>query len=271
MIEYVMANQASPTGSILQRLDPRTRLLGLLTFLILFITAGHYGVALLLLGGTLGLVLLARIPLRLPLQSLRMLLPWLVVIAALQLLLGVGSGPGCATVIEWGWFTVTACGMHTAALTLIRFVGLVLLTSLFVWIMPIPSLVQGLEGLASPFIRWGLPVHGLVLTGVIGVRFLPTMALDLERLRKAQRSRGAGLGQGRSGFVTRVRRTLPLIVPLFVMALERAERLAEAMEARGYTGGKGRSRRSATQLAFRRHDWAAFGLLVFLALAALWI
>ena len=59
---------------------------------------------------------------------------------------------------------------------------------------------------------------------------------------KAQVSRGADLGQaGRLRFVQQTRALLPLIVPLFLSALRRAEDLVLAMEARCYTGGKGRT------------------------------
>jgi energy-coupling factor transport system permease protein len=84
------------------------------------------------------------------------------------------------------------------------------------------------------------------------------MALEMERIQKAQRARGADLNTGRASFVQRVRRTLPLIVPLFVLALRRAERLGEAMEARAYSGGQGRGQRQL--LRFRGRDWAALGL-----------
>jgi energy-coupling factor transport system permease protein len=85
------------------------------------------------------------------------------------------------------------------------------------------------------------------------------MALELERLQKAQRARGGAAYQDQAGFVGRIRHTLPLIVPIFVIALQRAERLAEAMEARAYSGGAGRGR--YTRLHFRRADGLALGLL----------
>ena len=80
------------------------------------------------------------------------------------------------------------------------------------------------------------------MTLTIALRFIPTLAEELERIMKAQVSRGADLGQsGRLRFIRQARALLPLIVPLFVGALQRAEDLVLAMEARCYTGGKGRT------------------------------
>jgi energy-coupling factor transport system permease protein len=107
----------------------------------------------------------------------------------------------------------------------------------------------------------------MVLT--LSLRFLPTVLEEAERLVTAQRARGAVFG---GGALTRARRILPLAVPLFTGCLRRADRLAMAMEARGYRGGALR-----TQLdppAFHRRDGVALTVLavllavVFLAPAA---
>jgi energy-coupling factor transport system permease protein len=63
----------------------------------------------------------------------------------------------------------------------------------------------------------------------------------------------------------RARQALPLLVPLFLAGLQRAENLALAMEARGYQGGKGRT--TMVELRFQWTDLVALGLSV--ALAAL--
>ena len=93
------------------------------------------------------------------------------------------------------------------------------------------------------------------MVGIIAIRFVPTFSIEMERLQKAQRARGADLDTGKANFFRRVRRTLPMIVPLFVLALRRAERLAEAMEARVYSGGQNRGR--YTRLHFQWFDWVA--------------
>jgi energy-coupling factor transport system permease protein len=126
-------------------------------------------------------------------------------------------------------------------------------------------LTHGSESLLSPFRRIGLPAHEIALAGTIALRFIPTLAEELDRIMKAQASRGAPIGESRWYRVDRmVRERMPLFVPLFLNALRRAEELIVAMEARGYVGGKGRTR--YVRFHSRWSDWAALGLLV-----ALWL
>jgi energy-coupling factor transport system permease protein len=104
-------------------------------------------------------------------------------------------------------------------------------------------LAHGTEGLLAPLQRVGFPAHELALIVTIALRFVPTLALQMERIVKAQIARGADFGtSSRFRFVQTTRRLLPLLVPLFLVALRRSEALIVAMEARGYTGGKGRTR-----------------------------
>jgi energy-coupling factor transport system permease protein len=257
LLHYLTIGPVGPAESPIHRLDPRTRLLGFASLLAALIVAGRLVVALPLVAILVLLVGLARVPLGHASRGLRLFLPWLVLVAAIQLLFGIGNRPGCADLVVWGPWRLTGCSLTFALLTLTRFAGFVLLVGLLTWTSPIPDLARGLEALARPFDRLNLPAHQLALAGVIAMRFVPTMAMEMERIQKAQLARGADLG-GRTNFVGRVRRTLPLIVPLFVLALRRAERLAEAMEARAYSGGRGRGRYH--QLGFRPADWVALSL-----------
>jgi energy-coupling factor transport system permease protein len=223
------------------------------------IAARNLGVALSLLGISVSLVGLARAPWRFAVRGIRLFLPWLVLVAAIQLVFGIGNRPTCETLLAWGPWRFTGCSLTFAALTLTRFLGFVVLVGLLMWISSIPELARGLEALARPLDHLNLPAHQVALAGVIAMRFVPTMALELERIQKAQLARGADLAVGRASFVQRIRRILPVIVPLFVLALRRAERLAEAMEARAYIGGQERG--EYRQLRFGRADWIALGLM----------
>ena len=104
---------------------------------------------------------------------------------------------------------------------------------------------------------------------MIALRFIPTRAEELERTAKAQASRGGDFGNApwyRPDLMARAR--LPLIIPLFVNALRRAEDLVLAMEARSYVGGKGRTK--FVELHFRAVDWVAI-LLSLAVWLAVWL
>lgn len=267
LLQYLTTGQLLPTGSVVHRLDPRVRLLGFLGLLVALVLVGRVGPAALALGATVGLIVLARVPLRYALRGLWLMLPWLALVALVQIAFGVGDTPDCAVVFAWGPLRLTVCTLQFTLVTLMRFAGLMLTVGLLTWTSSVPDLARGLAALAAPLDRLRLPAHQLAMVGVIAIRFVPTMALELERLQKAQAARGADLGRGRLGFLQRVRRTLPLVVPLFVVALRRAERLAEAMEARAYGGGRGRGRYA--RLHFRWIDWLALGLVVLFVIVVL--
>jgi energy-coupling factor transport system permease protein len=117
---------------------------------------------------------------------------------------------------------------------------MIAVVSLFTSITSEEEIVRGVEEGLRPLARLGLPVHLLSLAVGAAVRFVPIVAEELEAIAKAQSCRGADFGSGRKGPIARARAWLPLFVPVVVRALERAELLAEAMEARCYTG-KGRA------------------------------
>jgi energy-coupling factor transport system permease protein len=74
----------------------------------------------------------------------------------------------------------------------------------------------------------------------IALRFIPTLFDETDRILRAQLARGADLEHG--GLFRRMKAFIPVLVPLFVIVFQRAEDLAQAMEARCYRGGTGRSR-----------------------------
>ena len=109
--------------------------------------------------------------------------------------------------------------------------------------------------------RVGFPAHELAMVVTIALRSVPTLARELERIMKAQASRGADFAaQGRLRFIRQTRHLLPLLVPLFLNALRRAEELVLAMEARCYVGGRGRSH--LMRLRIRSADVVALMLVV---------
>ena len=106
-----------------------------------------------------------------------------------------------------------------------------------------------------------LATLALVLT--LALRFLPLLAREMERIMKAQAARGADFGTHSWNFLQRTRRMFPLLIPLFLISLRRAEELIEAMEARCYMGGRGRTH--LIQLRAHTVDFVALGSVVVFA------
>jgi energy-coupling factor transport system permease protein len=267
---HLTIGQYLPYGSFVHRLDPRAKLV-MFTLLIAAVTfANSYTASVLLLVALLGIVRLSRTPVRYALQGLRPALPWIAVFGLLQLLFYHNPyGPDvCTRIWSWGLISITSCSIRQIGLMVLRLLEFMILISLLTLTTRTTELTHGLERLLSPLTRLRFPAHELALVFAIALRFAPTLAGELERIMKAQASRGADFGeQGRLGFIRRTRNLLPLLVPLFLSALRRGEDLTLAMEARGYTGGRGRT--SFIQLKAQPSDCLALALVFFFCVVML--
>lgn len=94
------------------------------------------------------------------------------------------------------------------------------------------ALAEAVVLLLRPLRRLGLPADEFGLLTLLALRFVPTLAQEMNQLVKAQVSRGAEFTTG--SLSARVRGVVTLVVPLTEGALRRAGGLATALEARGY-------------------------------------
>lgn len=249
-LRYVTLGQYLPTESFVHRMHPAFKLLafGLLVVAVTFsqtITAN-----LILLATMVTLVRFTRVPVRYALEGVRLALPALLVMAVFQVLLPpkmvtvAGSGGACLPIWTWQRFVLTDCTLRLVVVSTARLIELIMLTTLLTSSTTTTELAHGTETLLSPWQRLGLPAHQLAMVVTIALRFVPTLALQMERIVKAQTARGADFGlEGRWRFIRMIRRLLPLLVPLFLVSLRRSETLIVAMTARGYTGNARRSHR----------------------------
>jgi energy-coupling factor transport system permease protein len=145
-----------------------------------------------------------------------------------------------------------------------------LLLVLFAVLLPLTTapleLADGFEALLSPFKRFGFPAHECAMMMGVALRFIHLLMEETDRIVKAQLSRGAELDQG--GAFKRILAFFPVLIPLFVIIFKRADELALAMEARGYRGGEGRTRRRP--LVWKKSDTGAT-IFVVLAIAVFFV
>lgn len=263
----VTIGQYLPTGSILHQLDPRVKLfMCLLLIMVVIVCQSLLGMLGLFFAVLIGLAL-AHIPLYFALSGLRSMLPYLLLLALLQVF-AIPQYASNATVLwRWGILTMTDRSLLAGILLIARFSIMVLGLGLFSFSTTTTELTHGIEHLLRPWQKLGVPAHELALVVNIALRFLPIVAEEAERLMKAQASRGADFGQGRRNFIQRTRQMLPLLVPLFLVSLRKADHLIEAMEARCYLGGKGRTH--LIHLQTHRADYIALCIAVALAIFAL--
>lgn len=269
---YITIGQYVAGRSLVHRLDPRAKISAFL-FLTLAVTFSRsYTANAILLLVTLGLVLAARISIRYLLTGLRPALPFILLLAIMQLLFyGNAYVPyrmEPVTLWRMGWIHVTNGSVQAVVVSTSRFVELLFLTSLLTNTTRLTDLTHGIEAMLRPFRRLGLPAHELSLVATVALRFLPLLAEQAENILKAQASRGAPIAQrGRLQFIATARQLATLLVPLFVDAFRRAEDLILAMQARCYAGGRGRS--SYVKLHFGRADALVYGLVLLFSTAML--
>ena len=252
-----------PGDGFLHQLDPRTKLVSLIALMVTaLMTQGLEPVAMFTILVVL-IALLARLPLPLLLRNLRSF-AWLIGVTALLHLFMTPGTP--RWVIPHVTLVITHEGASSAALFSLRLAAVVTAASMLTLTTTPLALTDGLESLMRPFRRLGVPAHELAMMVSIALRFIPVLAEEAERLQKAQMARGADFT---GGPIRRARKLIPLLVPLFISAFSRADRLAIAMEARGYRGGEGRTR--LHPLKWRAVDGFA-AIFVLLAVAGqLWL
>jgi energy-coupling factor transport system permease protein len=221
-------------SSYVHRVRPATKYLWLLALMVSGIASSSYAGALLPFALALALGALAGIRPSFFLRGMKPLLPLLLMIAFLQFLFA-WPGDDSKVLLSLGPFSATAKEARLVVLTLFRTLSLMTVVGLFTSVTSEGESVHGLEDLLAPLSRLGLHPQRLALSVGVALRFVPIIVGELESIAKAQASRGADLGSGKGGPIAKARAYLPLFVPVTVRALERAELMAEAMEARGYT------------------------------------
>lgn len=243
LLRNVTIGQYLPTGSVIHRLDPRAKILAGLCLILAVSLSSRVVPVVVLLVAIIGVALAARVPLGYLLRGLLLGLPVLVLVFTLQLIFQGGVEPSYRVYFEWGWFRVTRYSLQLIAVGILRIVSFIFLTSLVTLTATITELTHGMEALLTPFRRFGVPAHALALINMIALRFVPTLAEEMERIMKAQASRGADVGGRRFWRPDKAARAyLPLIVPLFLSGFRRAEELVVAMEARCYVSGGRRTK-----------------------------
>mgnify|MGYP001120300885 FL=1 len=235
MLKDITLGQYFPGNSLAHRLDPRTKLiLTVLYIVILFCAKGFvsYGVvALLLLTGV-------KVSGVAPRALVRGLKPILFIIC-FTAVLNLFYTPGEALASFW-IFTITKEGLVTAFFMVLRITMLIMGTFLLTYTTSPIALTDGLETLLGPLKRLKVPVHELSMIMSIALRFIPTLIEETDKIMSAQKARGADFESG--NLLQRARALVPILVPLFISAFRRADELAIAMECRCYHGGEGRTK-----------------------------
>ena len=254
MLKDITLGQYFPGNTVAHKLDPRTKILLVVLYIVALFCAKSlltYGLMALCLAVC---VRISRVGVK---QLVRGLKPVLVIIIFTGIL-NLFFTPGDRYIFEWGFLHVSDTGLRSAVFMVLRIMLLIMGTFLMTYTTSPISLTDGLERLLNGLKKLHVPVHELAMMMSIALRFIPILLEEMDRIMKAQQARGADFESG--NLIRRAKGLVPLLVPLFIAAIRRANDLAMAMEARCYHGGEGRTKMKP--LRYEKKDYIAYVLLL---------
>ncbi|MCI7725877.1 MAG: energy-coupling factor transporter transmembrane protein EcfT [Clostridiales bacterium] len=261
MLKDITLGQYFPGQSVIHRLDPRTKLIMLVVYIVALFLAESwvsYGLMLVFL---VTVIWLSTIPLKSILRGMKPLVMILIFTGVLNLFFTQEGG----VIFHFWILTVTTGGLTRAVMMMSRILMLITGTFLLTYTTSPIALTDGLESLMKPLKKIGVPVHELSMMMCIALRFIPTLIEETDKIMCAQKARGADFETG--SLMERAKALIPILVPLFISAFRRADELATAMECRCYQGGEGRTKMKL--LRYHREDFLAYGVGAVLLIAVI--
>ena len=261
-LKDITIGQYYPADSILHRLDPRVKLFGTLMMLISLFVSNNFLNYVLITVVLITVIKLSKVPFKMLMRGLKGIIIILLISVIFTMFLTPGS-----TLVKVGFIKITRYGLKKACYLAIRLVYLVISTSIMTLTTTPNDLADGLEKSFSLLSKVGVPVHEMAMMMSIALRFIPILMEETEKITMAQKARGARFDDG--NIIKKAKSMVPILVPLFMSAIRRALDLADAMEARCYNGGKGRTKMKP--LKYSKNDYSAYVLILvyFVAIIAL--
>ncbi|OVE79435.1 hypothetical protein BVY01_02705 [bacterium I07] len=252
----ITLGQFVPGNSAIHRLDPRTKLITCLLFMICMMFVQRFSVMAVLLLMMITLYSISSIHLSIAINNLK---PFLWLFLFTMILHGLFTDGAVLWNIPVVNRVITWDGIEQGAFYSVRICLFILLANLLTLTTSPMALTDALEKLLSPFRIFGISSTEIALMLSIALRFIPILIEETDRIKKAQISRGAEF----SGWIViRVQKLIALIIPLFISTFRRANELAMAMDARCYHGAQKRTH--YFKLQFKLPDIISF-VITFLA------
>ncbi len=255
-LKDVTLGQYFPGNSLIHRLDPRSKLIFTVLYIVVIFLCKQlvsYG---LVLATLLVLIGISGVKPKVFLKGMKPVVFIVVFTAILNLFYTDGT-------VLWslGFLKITEEGIWKAFFMVLRILMLIASTLLLTYTTSPILLTSGLERLLHPLKKIHFPVHELAMMMNIALRFIPTLIQETDKIISAQKARGADFDSG--NLMQKAKALIPILIPLFISSFRRAEELAVAMECRCYHGDEGRT--SLRQLVMHGRDW---GFLLFTVVLA---
>ena len=250
MLNDVTFGQYYPAKSFVHNIDPRTKILALITYIVMLFVANNFYSLFACALFLIIVIIASRLPLGSVLRSIKGIIFILVFTSVLNLFFHGGER------LLWEWWKIKIYheGVVFTVFLVLRLFFLVVGSSVLTLTTTPVSLTDGIESLLKPLKVIKFPVHELALIMSIALRFIPTLIDETNRIISAQKARGADFESG--NIFKRIKAIVPILIPLLISAFRRAEELGDAMDARCYSGSKNRTKYK--KLHFGARDLVSF-------------
>lgn len=243
----VSFGQYYPTASFVHKMDARIKLLLVIAYIVAVFLVDTYQFLGLL--ACLIFVLITTfcsgVPLLNVLKSIKAILFFVILSAVLQIFFNSEG----KVVLTWEFIKITDQGLIKAGHISARIILVILGASLLTFTTSPVEIADALESLMTP-LKWiKFPVHEFALIMSIALRFIPTLLDQTDRIIKAQKARGADFESG--NVFKKAKALIPVLIPLLISSFRCADDLADAMDARCYSGSKVRTKYKKMTLGWR--------------------
>ncbi|MCP4703054.1 MAG: energy-coupling factor transporter transmembrane protein EcfT [candidate division Zixibacteria bacterium] len=229
------------------RLDPRAKILfGLFLMILALFTQSVLFYSIMIIG-LISILRISKIGFGLILKNVG---PFIVLVSVTALYHLIFSSRGSAEIVNLFGFSLTSGGIEMAVVFSLRVILFVIIAFFMALTIAPSEMGESLVYFIRPLKKLKIPVNDIGLILFIAMRFIPVLAEEFETIKKAQIVRGVDYS---GGLITRAKKALVLLIPVFLSAIRRADDLAVAIESRGYISGTERS--SLRDFRFLGRDW----------------
>ena len=254
MLKDITIGQFYNADSAIHRLDPRVKIIIALVYVTtLFFDRNPvlYATAFVVL---VTYIKISKVPFQFIFKGLKAL--WMIIL--FTVILNLFTVKGTTVLLEWRFIRITEAGLLSAIYLGIRLIFMIIGSSMMTYTTTPNALTDGLEKMLGWMKKMNVPVHEFAMIMSIALRFVPILTEELDKIMKAQMARGIDFKEG--NLFVRLKKLMPILIPLFVSAIRRSNELALAMDARCYHGGEGRTKMKP--LKYQRKDYIAYGFVV---------
>ena len=261
----VALGQYMPLDSVVHKMDPRSKIMIMLFLMVaIFIPAGVLGFVIIGIFILLSLYL-SKLNIKYALRTMKPML-WMMAFLLVINLLVIKTGTPLFSIKG---FIIYSDAVNQTLYIVVRLMLMIIITTVLTATTKPLDLTLGIEKLLKPFEKIGVPAHIIAMMISIALRFIPTLIEETQRIMNAQASRGVDLENG--SIKEKIMAILSLIVPLFVSAFDRADQLANAMEARGYDPSRKRTRYKVLKMQTIDYASMILSVVVLCACIGIWV